>query len=249
MTISWLLTNFLAAFALPPLNLLLLGSIGLWLPRRKWKLGRALIFLCVSGLWLLSTPIVANLLIDSLKPSPIGLTGKEADAIVILGGGRNRDSLEYGGDTLSRYSLERVRYGAWLAKRLHKPILVTGGAPDGGILSEGDIMRTALQSEFGVETRWVERYSRNTRENARNSAEIVREAGIQRIYLITHSWHLSRAMPEFVAAGLQVTPAGTGYSMNKGISPLDFLPSAHALDDSYLALHEWIGLLWYRIRN
>jgi uncharacterized SAM-binding protein YcdF (DUF218 family) len=249
MTNSWLLTNFFAAFLLPPLNLLLIGVAGFWLLRRRRKLGRSLIAISLFGLWLLSTPLVSDVLLDSLKPAPVALTGREADAIVILGGGRNRDSLEFGGDTLNRFSIERVRYGARLAKRLHKPILVTGGAPEGGTLSEGEILSAALRNEFGVATKWVEAYSRNTRENARNSADILHKAGIRRIYLVTHSWHLKRAIPEFEAAGLQVVPAGTGYFMESDLSPLDFLPNGKALDKSYLAMHEWIGLFWYRIRN
>lgn len=246
---SWFLTNFFAAFLLPPLNLLLIGAAGFWLLKRRRKLGRALIGFSLAGVWLLSTPIISAVLLDSLKPAPVALTGREADAIVILGGGSNRNSLEFSGDTLNRFSLERARYGAWLAKRLHKPVLVTGGAPEGGALSEGEIMRATLLDEFGVATKWLEPYASNTRENARNSADILHKAGIRRIYLVTHAWHLRRAIPEFEAAGFKVVPAGTGYFMESDFSSLDFLPNGKALDKSYLAMHEWIGLLWYRIRN
>lgn len=249
MSLSWFLTNFVAAFLLPPLNLLLAGVAGFWLLKRRRGLGRALIVVSLAGLWLLSTPIISNALLDSLKPDPVALNGREADAVVILGGGRVRDSLEYGGDTLGRFSVERVRYGARLAKRLRKPVMVVGGAPEGGNLSEGEILRAALRDEFGVDTRWVEPFSRNTRENARNAAEILKQAGIRRIYLVTHSWHLRRALPEFEATGLKVVPAGTGYSLAQAISPLDFLPRAQSLDQSYLAMHEWIGIVWYRIRS
>ncbi len=249
MSNSWLFINFLAAFLLPPLNLLLVGLAGFWLLGRGRKLGRTLIGISLAGIWFLSTPLISHVLLDSLKPDPVAPTGREADAIVIVGGGRNRDSVEFGGDTLNRFSIERVRYGAWLAKRLHKPVLVTGGAPDGGALSEGEILRATLRDEYGVETKWVEPYARNTRENARNSAEMLRKAGIRRIYLVTHSWHLRRAIPEFEAAGLKVVPAGTGYFLKADFSPLDFLPDGKALDKSYLAMHEWIGLLWYHIRD
>jgi len=249
MSITWLITNFIATFLLPPLVFLLSGVAGLYLLGRRRRLGGKLLGASLAGLWLLSTPVVSNAFLDSLKPAPVALSGRQADAIVILGGGRNRDSIEYGGDTLGRYSIERVRYGAWLAKRLHKPILVTGGAPDGGSKSEAEIMAETLRDESGVSVRWVEQLSRNTRENARNSVELLQKAGIRRIYLVTHSWHLIRAMPEFQALGLQVIPAGTGYSLDQEISPLDFLPRADALEQSRLAMHEWLGILWYRIRS
>ena len=153
---SWTLTNFLAAFLLPPLNLFMLGLAGLFLRGRRRMLGGLLIGASLLGLVVLSTPIVSFWLLDSLKPAPVPITGKEADAIVILGGGRDINSLEFGGDTLSRYSLERARYGAWLARRLGKPVLVTGGMPGGGSRSEGEIMAEALNREFGVKVRWVE---------------------------------------------------------------------------------------------
>jgi len=248
MSTSWLITNFIAAFLLPPLSLLIVGLIGFWQLKRRRGLGRFLIASSLILLWLLSTPIIASYLLDSLKPPPVAFTGQEADAIVILGGGRIPDSIEYGGDTLGRFTLERVRYGAWLAKKLNKPILVTGGSPDGGI-PEGEMMRASLEQEFGIKTvRWVESTSNNTRENARFSAPLLQADGISRIYLVTTSWHLARALPEFEAVGLHVIPAGTGYS-HPGFNPLDWMPNGKALHESGLATHEWIGLLWYRIRN
>ncbi|OYY94525.1 MAG: hypothetical protein B7Y41_06745 [Hydrogenophilales bacterium 28-61-23] len=249
MSTTWLITNFIAAFLLPPLSLIILGLLGLGLLKRRRNLGQTLIASSLISIVLLSTPIVAGFLLDSLKPAPVAFTGKEADAIVILGGGRISDSVEFGGDTLGRFTLERVRYGAWLARKLHKPLLVTGGAPDGGI-PEGEMMRASLDREFGIkDVRWVEAASNNTRENARYSARLLKDSGIDRIYLVTHAWHLARAIPEFEALGLRVIPAGTGYSLSVPAIPLDFLPNAKALQDSTLATHEWIGLLWYRIRT
>ncbi len=249
MSISWLLTNLIAGLLLPPMPLLILGLIGLGQLKRRRGLGRVLIAGSLAGIWLLSTPLVAGWLLDSLKPPPHELSGREADAIVILGGGRIADSIEYGGDTLGRFTLERVRYGAWLAKKLDKPVLVTGGAPDGGI-PEGEMMRASLEHEFAVKNvRWVENASSNTRENARLSARLLAADGIERIYLVTHAWHLARAIPEFEALGLRVIPAGIGYTPAETGNPLQYLPNAQALHHSWLALHEWIGLLWYRIRN
>lgn len=249
MSSAWLLTNFIAAFLLPPISLVIAGLIGFGLLKRRRTLGRGLIATSLILIWALATPIVASFLLDSLKPPPVAFNGKEADAIVILGGGRITDSIEFGGDTLGRFTLERVRYGAWLAKKLHKPILVTGGAPEGGI-PEGEMMRASLEQEFAVkDVRWVEAASSNTRENARFSAPLLKAADIERIYLVTHAWHLARAIPEFAALGFQVTPAGTGYSLPDKFNPFDYVPNAKALHESWLAAHEWIGLLWYRIRN
>jgi len=247
-SLSWLVTNFLAAFLLPPLSLIIIGGYGLLLLRRRQAWGKALIGISLAALWLLATPFVGGGLLDALKPPVNVPNAAEADAIVILGGGTYYDTVEYGGDTVGRFTLERVRYGAWLARKLDKPVLVTGGNPDGG-RPEGQLMRETLEREFGVKVRWVEDRSETTRENARYSAALLKQAGIGRIYLVSHAWHLPRALPEFEREGLRVVPAGTGYSRTRGPRPLDFVPNAKGLYDSYLAMHEGIGLVWYRIRN
>ena len=249
MSIAWLATNILAQFLLPPLSLLLLIGSGLIL--LFWQrptAGKLLIGLGLAGLWALSLPLTAGRLLDSLKPPPLSFFGNEAEAIVILGGGRQHNAIEYGSDTPNRLTLERLRYGAKLARQFRKPVLVTGGAPDGGT-PEAQTMAAALLSDYGIKARWIEDRALNTRENARYSADILAKAGIKRIYLVTHAWHLARAVPEFQAAGLEVVPAGTGYFHPAGGSPLDYLPRAQALFESSLALHEWIGLVWYKSHN
>ncbi len=250
MDLGWLVTQLFAAFLLPPLNLILTCALGAWWlrTRRRQRLGRALIWLSVVGLWLLATPYLAEQLLDALKPPYRPIQAEAADAIVILGGGALRGNVEYGGDTVSRLSLERLRYGAWLARATAKPVLVTGGAPEGGV-AEGALMRAVLEREFGIPVRWVEDRAVNTLENARYSAEILRAAGVRRIFLVTHAWHLRRAIPEFERSGLTVIPAGVGYTANAHRNLLDFLPSVRGLTDSYFALHEGLGLIWYRMRN
>ncbi|HEX8887242.1 MAG TPA: hypothetical protein VF797_22385, partial [Noviherbaspirillum sp.] len=51
----------------------------------------------------------------------------------------------------------------------------------------------------------------------------------------------------FEQTGLEVTGAPTNYIAQGALHPADFIPNAGALRDSHYALHEWIGLLWYRI--
>lgn len=242
----WLATNLVAAFLLPPLNLLLLGGIGLW--RWRSRLGQRMLVMAWAGLWILSTPWIAGQFLASLQLPYAPIRGDEAEAIVVLGGGLRGKTPEYGGDTLHGRTLERVRYGAWLHRRIGKPILVTGGAPTGETLPEGQLMRATLEQEFKVPVAFMEDRSSNTRENARFSAPLLREAGIHRIYLVSHVWHLPRAIPEFEREGLVVVPAGIDYhATDDDYSVFDFIPSPHALVASYYAFHEWIGRVWYVI--
>jgi uncharacterized SAM-binding protein YcdF (DUF218 family) len=109
---------FVSTLVLPPggpMVLMLLGLLCLrWCPR----LGRSLAAIGVAALWLGSLPIVADALVTALEgATPLDLdVAVKADAIVVPGGGVRAQALEYGGDTLGRLTLERVRYGAYLAR-------------------------------------------------------------------------------------------------------------------------------------
>lgn len=240
------MSAFLGQWLLPPADLLLLFAAGFWLMHRHAFLGKSLMGFAWLALWALSAPMVSNALLDSLMPAYRPLDGSEADAIVILAGGSVRGSTEFGQTEGAPkwMTLERIRYGAWLARKLHKPVLVTGGDPEHTGEPEAIIMARVLEEDDGITPRWVETRSRTTAENATDSAALLKKDGITRIYLVSHAWHLPRAIPEFEKQGLTVIAAGTGYHSHRwGL--YSFVPSAAALHDSYFALHEWLGRAWY----
>lgn len=239
-----LLNHYLAAWLLPPLNFTLLCLLGWGLSKIGSKAGKPLIVIGLSSLWLFSTPIVSEAMLDSLMPPWKPLTADEAQAVVVLSGGSTHGSLEYGGDTMKDLTLERLRYGVRLAERLRKPILVSGGQLPGAAVPEAALMSQALIEEYHVRPKWVESDSRTTHENAVYSARMLKQSGIRKVYLVTHAWHLARAIPEFERQGIAVVPAGIGYHRRE-IDLFSFLPSARAMLDSYFAWHEWIGRLWY----
>jgi uncharacterized SAM-binding protein YcdF (DUF218 family) len=67
--------------------------------------------------------------------------------------------------------------------------------------------------------------------------------------LVTHAWHLRRAVPLFQQQGLIVIPAGVQFADTRIDTPLDLLPDPAGFRDSYFALHEWLGILWYKLRT
>jgi uncharacterized SAM-binding protein YcdF (DUF218 family) len=164
---------------------------------------------------------------------------------VILGGG-SYFAPEYGGDTVGIATLERLRYGARLARESRLPLLVTGGAPTGG-RPEGELMRDTLEQDFGVKVRWVETASRDTTENASLSAPLLKAAGISRIALVSNGWHLPRAIPLFAKQGLEVTPAPMAFISGESSLPTALLPGG--LGASREALHEYLGQLYNRIKE
>lgn len=247
---SWLVTNLIAAFLLPPLSLLLAGVAGLLLWRRRPAIARALVGVSLGLLWLLSTPLVAASLLRLLEGEPVALdpAPQPADAIVVLGGGSWLNAPEYGTDTVGSATLVRLRYAAKLQRETGKPILVTGGKPLGNRLSEAQQMKAVLEREFNVPVKWTEDESNNTFENAQFSHRMLAPLGVRRIYLVTHAWHMPRAARAFHSAGFEVVAAPTAYGAGRG-GALDLLPSAAALQASAQSMHEAIGLLWYRMKG
>lgn len=246
---SWFFTNFVSAFLLPPLNLLLLSLAGLLLWRKRPRAARILLSSTFILLWLLSTPFLAEGLLHTLEAPTLNLKGDSpaADAIVVLGGGTYFNAPEYAGDTVSTSSLQRLRYAAKLYRDFKIPILLTGGTPPGNSISEARLMKRVLEQEFNTPVQWIEEQSDNTLASARYSYRVLHNAGIKRIYLVTHAWHMPRSAQVFRAAGFEVTPAPTAFTTRYKNDLLAFVPSANALRDSQIYLHEMIGILWYRL--
>jgi uncharacterized SAM-binding protein YcdF (DUF218 family) len=248
----FLLKKILAALILPPTGPILLALFGLWLTRaksRRWQHGGLwLATLSLLGLVLLSLPVVGNALMAPLEPNPPIAPEQlqRAQAIVILGGGSYHAAPEYGGDTVGYTTLERLRYGARLARQSRLPLLITGGAPYGG-RAEAESMREALEQDFAVKVRWAETASRDTAENASLSAPMLKAAGITRIALVSHGWHLPRAIPLFEKQGLEVIAAPTSFSTGSPSLVENLLPGA--MKHSRWALNEYLGRLYNRLRE
>ena len=238
------LKSLIRAVVLPPTGPLLLAVAGLSLRHRFPRAGPALAWTGVLTLLALSIPIVGVTLVRSLGESaPLDAAHvAPAQAIVILGGGVRRQAAEYGGDTLGELTLERVRYGARVARQVGLPVLVAGGAVLGGE-TEAHLMQQSLDGEFGVRVRWIEDKSRTTHENAVNSAAILKRAGIGTVVLVAHSVDMLRARAEFADAGIETIPAPLGIPSAQIDSIFDLLPSIGGLRTSYYAIYELLGNL------
>ncbi len=232
---------------MPPLAPLLVALAGYLILESNRRLARGLMALGWGSLALLSTPFIGTALLSQLESPGEDPLRHSAEAIVVLGAGTYLNAPEYGGDTVNAYSLERLRYAARLHRRSGKPVLVAGGNPLGNSTSEASHMKTVLQDEQGVPVAWTEETSATTLENARNSAAILARAGIRRIYLVTHAWHMPRARLAFERAGFEVVPAPTRYTTRARLSLLSFLPGSGGLFQSSMFCHEILGLIWYRL--
>ncbi|SQG00577.1 membrane protein [Paucimonas lemoignei] len=249
MPIRYLLKTLL----LPPGLFFLLLLLAFYLRRGRPRLALACFALGLGGLWLMSSPVVVESAargIEQIPPlarSDWATLSQRADAIVILGSGRERNDPSWGADIPTGVALERMRYAARLAKASGLPILTTGGLHYGEPPSEAAIMAESLQNDFGVDVRWQEGLSRTTWENATMTAAILQPLGIKRVVLVTQGWHMPRSRWSFEKAGFTVVSAPVGFLGvdNERIFG-GWLPESRAMWQSGQLLNEAAGLLVYR---
>ncbi len=237
-----------------PLVMALLGlAVALLLLFVGWRrLG--LLALVGSGLflYLVSTPLVSQRLLSALEPDNAlnqAEGGVRAQAIVVLSANLRRFAPEFGGETAGDLTLERMRYGAHLQRSTGLPVLVTGGRLGRSRQAIGRVMAEAYAADYGIGVRWVEAAAGNTYENAAYSRDILEREGVDTIHLVTHAWHMPRAVAAFEHVGFNVIPAPTGFTkVGKGLTVYDLVPRSRALTASAYAFHEIIGRLWYNWR-
>jgi uncharacterized SAM-binding protein YcdF (DUF218 family) len=248
--VAWLSYSSL----IPPNLFILLAMIGVLIAWRRKPFGLAVATAAIGLVYLAATPVTAGLLIQwaeaiafdeptlpSDKP-PGAIPG----AIVVLSADARRSDIPGVPDTVGQLTLERLAEAARQQRRLGLPILVSGGGPRGASLAA--LMSKVLQEDFRVPVQWREERSQNTFENALYSAEILRGAGINAALVVAHPWDMARALWSFRAVGYPVVPSPTPEGGSPSLSVAAFLPQVPALLKSYYALHELIGLAWYRVR-
>lgn len=240
---------------LPPGILVLLLLAAWWLRTRRPRLAGLCFVLGLGGLWLMSLPVVVEQAARQLeRDAPLDVAAwadlaARADAIVLLGAGRERgDPAWNGADQPTGSALERMRYAAQLAKASGLPVLTSGGLHYGTPPSEAQLMADSLARDFGVAVKWKEQASRTTWENAQLSAALLKPLGIRRVVVVTHAWHMQRSRWSFEHMGMEVVPAPVGFLGREQARPFGgWLPESRAVWQNGQLLNEAVGLLGYRL--
>jgi uncharacterized SAM-binding protein YcdF (DUF218 family) len=250
-----MISHLLQPWILPPGINILLIVCGMLIACRLRKSGICILLIGIMSLWMLSAPIVAYNFIDLLQTQYPILNleqlrkNKLADAIVILGGGDTVEA-EYGNKrTVSDFTFHRIEYAVYLHRNTKLPIIVSGGSERGASESEADLMANVLKNDFNIAASIKEDQSHTTADESQFIAMILKKKHFKTIYLVTDAWHMPRSVYIFKCAGIDVVPAPMGqYIYGPGYALISYLPNIDALHASSLAMHEWIGLMWYRMR-
>ncbi|OOZ42776.1 YdcF family protein [Solemya elarraichensis gill symbiont] len=243
------LIRALETLFLPPSGLITLGIIGVLFGFTRS--GRQLLGISMLLLYLMSTSYVSAWMNSRLThqypaADPALLKSDNApQALVVLGGGYYGESVEYGNTAIGPFFAERIRYAAWLAKQSELPVIVSSGKADAPAAVR------ILTEEYGVENVSHENKSWTTDDNARYLRQLLKEQEIGKIGVITHAWHMPRAMWSLESHKIDATalPMGLLASMPELGDYNSWLPSMSALVRSRNVMHEFFGLLWYQLRG
>jgi len=156
--------------------------------------------------------------------------------------------LLWGYSNLKPMTIERLRYGLWLARETGAPIAFSGGVgwgqPDAA--AEAKVAAKIAAEEFNRPIKWQEDDSRDTRENALRTFALLKPAGIDHIVLVTHGYHMPRALRAFTEAagpGIKVEPAPMGLARRIESPALEWLPSSDGFSQMRQTLRELFGRL------
>ena len=256
----FLLKKIISALFLPlPVCALFLiaGLILLWFTGRQ-RLGRILVSFGAATLLLFSNTSIPNLLLQPLeRPYPpalvtpeqvTSLTEPPVKWIVVLGAGDTYSPSLPPTTQLHDTSLARIIEALRLHKELPESKLVLSEGTTIENVPVAEVMGGAMRA-LGVEEKdlVLETQSRDTEESAQFVQPIV---GKDRFILVTSASHMRRSQALFRKLGMEPIAAPTDYEVSsQGLRLSDFYPSVGELHKADLALHEYLGLAWAKLRG
>lgn len=244
--------KIISPFLMPPgvfVTLLLLSS--LWFFRRKSGKAAAVNFFLAFLIWLASISPVSDAMLRGLEADFSLPENPKGDVIILLGGGANDMVPDLSGiGAPSEEMMGRTITAVRLQRRLHVPVLVSGGVVFKDRKAEAPIVKRFLV-DLGVPEEMVitEEKSRDTIENARYAVEICNAKKYSKPLLVTSASHMKRAVLSFRNADMEVKPFPSGFKAlgKERYGWEDFLPDAGELRNVSIAMREYIGLLYYKI--
>jgi uncharacterized SAM-binding protein YcdF (DUF218 family) len=248
----FLFKKLVAPFILPPgifiLALLLSGVFLIFWHRRK--IG---IFNLVVGLlfWIFCSAPFSNFLMRGLE-SEFQIPQKvKGDVIVLLGGGSINDVPDFSGYGIpTDRMVGRIVTAVRLQKYLNIPIIVSSGKTRKN-RSSGAFIAKRFLIDLGVEEGQIviEEKSRDTHENAKYTREICLKSGYKNPILVTSASHLKRSLLAFRKVGIDIIPYPANFRSGsiKNHELYSYLPHSSSLMTTSIALHEYLGILFYNL--
>lgn len=230
--------------------LTLLAWLALW---RRWRrLAGTFAVLAALLLVLAGSGVLPRLLLQRLQ-APYAqrpaLAWAPHNAIVLLTGGSIRvphDDVEPGISAYGRIAEAAVLYHACHQAAVDCKLLVSGGDPERrGTALAVSYARVLRGLDVPEEDLVLEPRSNNTWQNAQFSRPLLARLDAPKVWLVSSAWHLRRSVLYFDHFGIAATPVRADYLH----ANLGLWPSAQNLVLTDVALHEYLGVLRYRVYN
>ncbi|HXP32210.1 MAG TPA: YdcF family protein [Stellaceae bacterium] len=229
--------------------ILALGVLLMWTSR--WRRGGALVAVASLGFFVVTVLPVSDWVIAPLEQRfvpPVPLPDR-IDGIILLGGAVEPETTRAHGQVALNEAAARVTETLALAQRYPTARIVLSGGNGGlgdGSLSEAAATATLLEAD-GIDARRLvlEERSRTTFDNAVFTRDLIRPQPGEVWVLVTSAAHMPRAMGCFRHVGWGVVPYPADYRTGRSLtSRLWLAANLVDLDD---AVHEWVGLVAYRL--
>jgi uncharacterized SAM-binding protein YcdF (DUF218 family) len=259
-----ILSKILPLFVYPVGFTCLLLVLALFLNRHK-RIRTGLMVAGLLVLYLASNRWVSYRLAQSLEWRYLPAeTLPEVKAIVVLGG--STESQQYPRPSVEVNAAgDRVLYAAQLYREGVAPlVLLSGGSiewQDGGSSTPAEDMAAILKG-IGIpeSALWLQNRSQNTHEDAVYSAELLKEAGITEIILVTSAAHMPRSVALFEHEGIEVIPAPVDFTVTQAgwdtlvsggwqAKLISFLPNSSSLGLTTNVMKEYLGILMYHLQG
>jgi len=165
---------------------------------------------------------------------------EQVDTIVILSGHALPDSYFPISSKVSSSTVFRLVEAIRLWRRISNSKIIISGHDNVPVIMKDFLISMGLPKEQII----IEDQANNTYENAIN---VKQKIGETPFVLVTSAGHMPRSMGVFNKIGMNPIPAPTDYMVGKDPMAADFLPTIQHLMYSDLAIHEYIGMLWYKL--
>ncbi len=249
---DFLLKKFVSMFLMPlPIGVFFIVLALLLLYRNKVKKAQWMLTFSIIWLFLFSYPPFANTLLHHIesKHPTLHTTPEDIKYIYVLGGGHHTDeSLPITSQVVDT-SVVRLNEGIRLYRQLgnNAKIIVSGyhGLYD---ITEHAVMQKKLAVSLGVDGNDIILHlgTRDTQEEAEAGKALL---GKKPFILVTSASHMTRALKFFKQEGLSPIPAPTNHRASTKHPNYTNFFSSKALMKSRLVFHEYLGLIWQKLKG
>ena len=248
MDIGFLLKKFVSFFVEPYGMILSLFAIGLlFLFFKKNTKAKGFLVLSFTILFLYSYQPFSNYLVSNLENKYHKYDYKQnVKYIHVLGGGHTTDISQPISSQIGEAGIKRDLEGIIIHKHMKGSKIIFTGF-EGSTNTTTAQMNANLAIALGVDKKdiIINGTPKDTKEEAMFTKSLL---GSEPFILVTSATHMPRAIELFKSLGLNPIPAPTDFHKNNFRGYL-IAPDLGCLNNSQRAIHEYLGILWNKIRS